>query len=285
MSPGGNNFMALDKLGNVYVCGTVYSSATQNDYMLTKYSSEGDTLWARRYDNSNFDDYPQGMDADSAGNVYITGISGPGPHDILTVKYNASGVLQWAQILASPGNQDDQGLDIKIDKAGNAFVAGLTANSSSVLIKYNTNGDSVWVKRKQLTGYSYLATNVRVDSVSDAYISVFRENNNTNNIDFLVVKYDSSGNEQWTGVHNVGFGGLRGLAIDNSGNSYILGMTLQGYTTVKFGTAGVEQWTRNYTNNVGEEPYAIATDAGGNCIVTGASSVGGGKLRLLNNKI
>src|SRR4030095_15218002 len=52
-SPALANFLALDKLGNSYVCGTVFNSVTRNDIILIKYNSAGDTVWTRRYNNNN----------------------------------------------------------------------------------------------------------------------------------------------------------------------------------------------------------------------------------------
>src|SRR5437868_4716598 len=71
-SPAIKNYLALDKLGNSYVCGTVFNSVTRNDIVLIKYNSNGDTVWTQRYNNNNNDDFPRGLVVDSIGNAYIT---------------------------------------------------------------------------------------------------------------------------------------------------------------------------------------------------------------------
>ena len=98
------NFMALDKLGNVYVLGRIYSTATLADMVLIKYNSAGDTVWTRIYNHiSNNDDEPHGLAVDSIGNAYVTGQTGPnsGAGDIITLKYSPTGALLWAKISAA----------------------------------------------------------------------------------------------------------------------------------------------------------------------------------------
>ena len=48
--------IALDNVGNVYVTGTSYDNSTSNDYLTIKYnSSDGNQLWATRYNGSGND--------------------------------------------------------------------------------------------------------------------------------------------------------------------------------------------------------------------------------------
>ena len=157
-SPALKNYLALDKLGNSYVCGTVFNTVTRNDIVVIKYNSNGDTVWTRRYNNNNNEDFPAGLAVDSAGNSYISSTSGPGGNlnVMLTIKYNPDGVLLWTRSYGFTG-QDVGVNDIKMNKAGNnIYITGTNSSSASaVTIKYNSNGDSLWVKIKGLADYHY----------------------------------------------------------------------------------------------------------------------------------
>src|SRR4030095_16835528 len=76
-SPALANYLALDKLGDSYVCGTVFNSVTRNDIVLIKYNIKGAIALREKYKKKNYEDFPKGIAADSIGNVYITSESGP----------------------------------------------------------------------------------------------------------------------------------------------------------------------------------------------------------------
>src|SRR5437773_2129585 len=66
--------MAVDSAGSVYVTGRSYSSDTGYDYATLKYDTDGNQLWAARYNgNSTSDDVAYALAVDDAGNVYVTG--------------------------------------------------------------------------------------------------------------------------------------------------------------------------------------------------------------------
>ena len=66
------------------------------------------------------------------------------------------------------------------------------------------------------------------------------------------------------------------LALDNAGNVYVTGSDQKviynsDYLTVKYNSAGVQQWTARYAGpaNDNDEAYALAVDKSGNVYVTG----------------
>ena len=92
------NDIAVDNAGNVYVTGS--SVGTFSDYVTIKYNSSGDSLWVARYHGpfNTSNDYGHSVALDGTGSVYVTGgsqVSSISTTDVVTIKYNSSGVQQW----------------------------------------------------------------------------------------------------------------------------------------------------------------------------------------------
>jgi hypothetical protein len=148
--------LAVDDSGNVYVTGASYSAETDYDYLTIKYSSDGDTLWARTYNGPINDwDFSWAIALDKSGNVYVSGVSlridaYPHIYDLATLKYNSEGELLWIRRDKGP-SWGDLHPDLAIDDSGNVYVAGASydsvTNHDYATIKYiqflrgDANGD------------------------------------------------------------------------------------------------------------------------------------------------
>ncbi len=99
--------------------------------------------------------------------------------------------------------------------------------------------------------------------------------------DYVTIKYNSSGVEQWVAKYNGPGNGsdvAYAIAIDGSGNVYVTGFsrgsgTGDDYATIKYNPSGIEQWVAKYNGpgNNNDEAYAIVVDSLGNVYVTGFS--------------
>jgi hypothetical protein len=84
-----------------------------------------------------------GIALDAADNSYVTGYS-PGSNsanDIVTIKYDPNGNQIWLQRYNGPGNGNDAGNAIAVDKSGNIYVTGYDTTAAGgteiVTIKYS----------------------------------------------------------------------------------------------------------------------------------------------------
>ena len=144
------NASCSDPSGSIYLCGATVNINQNKDILVVKLNGNGDTLWTNVYNGP-----ASGMDealaiaVDLNSNIYITGYqrgSGTGT-DMVTIKYNSSGIIQWIQPYLSNilSDQTDKGNSIAVDASGNVYVTGqsdsdpsIVNNDDYITIKYNS---------------------------------------------------------------------------------------------------------------------------------------------------
>jgi hypothetical protein len=102
---------------------------------------------------------------------------------------------------------------------------------------------------------------------------------NGNNYDYIVLKYNSIGIQQWVNIYNSG-GNDEGffMEIDAAENVYITGnsdnatLTNTDIVTLKINSVGVTQWIKRYDGTAGGNDLAdaIKLDSLGNIIIAGS---------------
>jgi len=298
------NAIALDASENVYITG--YSKGVLgsggSDFTTVKYDSSGNYQWEARYDGGvNADDHAQAIAVDGSG-VYVTGYSDVDPaigitrYDYVTIKYNpANGDTFWLRRY-NYADSSDTPFDIEVDGSGNVYVTGrsnqgLTTGNDIATIKYYSNGDTAWVRRYNgPVGYGGDAGyGVEVDALGNVFVTGPSAGVGTST-DIVTIKYNSSGIEQWATRYD---GPLHGgdtpsdelggkcMKIDQLSNVYVTGYSMDSrgtrtrndYLTVKYNSAGVQQWfaTYNHLDSCIESSLALDIDNSGNVYVTGKS--------------
>ena len=117
---------------------------------------------------------------------------------------------------------------------------------------------------------------LRIDGSGNIIVTGYRNNGIDN--DFLVVKFDVSGNELWrkdegentqlAATFASGQSGKNALAADSAGNVYVTGQSgianVSDFVTAKIGVNGIEQWRAALNGPSGgvDHAYALAIDAG-----------------------
>ncbi len=282
--------IAVDASGNVYVTGESSGQGGLIGYATIKYNSAGEEQWVARYNGpGNGNDSASAIAVDASGNVYVTGQSlGQGTGiDYATIKYNSAGQQQWVARYNGPASSDDNAAAIAIDGSGNVYVTGTSridagSNYDYLTVKYDSTGQEQWVASYNGPGNAFdFAFAVAVDSSGNVYVT--GESSGLDSAyDYATIKYNSMGQEQWVARYNgpANYDDVaEAIALDGSANVYVTGYSYGvgdmgvDYATIKYNSAGQEQWVARYNGGTRSDDYAtaIAVDNSGNVYVTGDS--------------
>lgn len=221
----------------------IYMGGTDGNvrYLIVNCSTEGEVRWARTYQGPGGVSYTydtlSDLAVDAPGNVYVTGksLGSTGAYDYATLKLDPQGNTIWVARYDGPKHANEDAVAITVDTAGNSYVTGASSGSYD---------------------------------------------------DYATVKYDCDGAELWVARYaSPGNGGAWNdtpvnLAVDPQGNVYVTGNAAPygsysyDIVTVKYDSAGVQQWVARYEGPNGA--IDLATDirlAADGCIyVVGTSN-------------
>ena len=258
---------------------TVISCSSSSDSGSSTTSDNTTTPWSgtQQFGTSS-EDWGLGMTIDSSDNIYLTGRTlggldgntNSGDNDTFLVKYNSSGIKQWTRQFGTSSSDvtSDGGKGINVDSSGNVYVTGhtyggLDGNTNSgdydiFLVKYNSSGTKQWL-RQLGTSSEDRGNSVSSDSSGNVYVTGYTHggldgNTNSGSADIYLMKYNSSGTNQWiiqlgTSSSDIG----RDVSVDSSGNIYVAGFTeggLDGNSNsgnadiilMKYNSSGIKQW-------------------------------------------
>lgn len=246
-SNAGINKITLDELNNIYEVGnTVYPGKC----LIIKYISDGSLNW---YTKFTFDSLSStsgnGIALDVNGNIYIAGttlVQG----DVINFLLKASngGVVQWPRLFTGYSNGGYMAGPVVSSDGNSIYYITMKENGTGgggyalATIKYNSLGDSQWVKMFNgggVPGTANFPGNINLDKYGNIYVcgsGYFQ----TTGSDFVTVKYTPTGIQQWvatyTGLFTNGGDGANDILIDTSLNVYVTGnskkQTNNGYVAV-----------------------------------------------------
>ncbi|MHA1253550.1 MAG: SBBP repeat-containing protein [Candidatus Helarchaeota archaeon] len=236
--------------------------------------------WTKFWNYSNLD-FGFDINLDKSNNIYVVGesiVSGK-IYDAILLKFNTTGALKWNKSFG--GVNVDQYNGIAFDSLDNIYVMGYTKSYGSgledvLLSKYNPLGALLW----NITwgnNYSNIAYDIAIDQNDYIYVvGCTNETHNGKDFEALLIKFDSSGNQQW----NITWGGndveeLKNIVIDNSGNLYITGKTKsygkgnEDVLLLKYDNTGTLIWNESWGGIYKDEGSGISLDANEDIYIVG----------------
>ncbi|HKX82851.1 MAG TPA: hypothetical protein VJL58_01410, partial [Pyrinomonadaceae bacterium] len=267
-----------DSAGNVYVAGSVPQSNAQTAFAVLKYNPQGDLVWVAHYDAlaGAFNGSAIAVAVDAVGDVYAIGRVQPElvsyAHDFLIVKFNSSGVEQWANRISN-----GTGRRIVVGSDGSVYATG-SSQGNWLTIKYSPTGKRLWAQGSSIPGQPM---DMEIDSEDTIIVTGFsRPTLNSPIVDFTTLKYDASGNELFRTTFSdtaesddIPFD----LDIDAQGNTWVTGLTQPGPydpqvpVTLKYGPAGDLQAS---IRDAAAGGFSVDADAANNVYVAGFSAAG-----------
>ncbi len=299
--------IAADNSGNVWICGNNNWGYNTADMYTLRYNSAGTQtagfLYNSPYNNA---DEARGIATDPAGNVYVVGraLVNSSTSDIIIIKYNSSAIQQWVSIFNTPQNYSDDATAIAVDPSGNLYITGHIIKGpfeyDYLTIKYNTSGVLLWYATYNGTANGVdMANDIAVDASGNVYVTglsagqVIKRFVINTGYDYLTIKYNSNGVQQWVQRYNAHSGNdeAKSLALDAAGNVHITGTVFMasGNTncaTIRYSTDGIFNWLQQFAGSAGQYDggNAIAVDGAGNVIVAGYSYNSSGRADVLTIK-
>lgn len=259
--------MAIDDHGSIYLAFVSLDSSTMRITKFVKYDSSGNLVW-EKLDSSLV--FPRGIFVDNNGNTYI------GDVGFRLVKYDSLGNKIWFREFHNPTSGLKQANAMTMDDSGYIYLTGPCEGTQpkfdAVTIKYNSDGDSLWVARyNNSNGWPY---DVAVDKQGNVYVTGDRDNGSIRNI--FLIKYDPNGNQQWLSIYGAtGWDNSRLVRVDEEGNVYVGGRNSVGndndIITLKFDSTGAFQWLQRFNGpgNGWDVPTDMMMDPKGGVIITG----------------
>jgi hypothetical protein len=236
-------------------------------------------MWGVTYsEGSGSNEGTTKMLLDVYGNIYI---SGTRSWDFTTIKYDRNGEIIWAANYDGWASKVDICNDMAIDDRGNVYVvgesAGLDTNRDYATVKYDSNGNQIWVSHYDRGFSSDVARRVAVDKEGNVYVA----GTTGANTGWATIKYDSEGGERWVATFD-GQGRTAittGIAVVASGNVYVTGWVGGGGTnadivTIKYDTNGKMIWQKVFDESGDDYAYAMALDKWDNIYITGTCGQG-----------
>ncbi|MBL8008056.1 MAG: SBBP repeat-containing protein [Ignavibacteria bacterium] len=192
---------------------------------------------------------------------------------------------EWIQRYNGEGNGSDEIYAMVADNSGNIYTAGRTTVTGNgfdfIVLKYSSSGVLIWSRTYNGTGNGFdFANAIAADNSGNIFITGESTGSGSNK-DFVTIKYNSSGNEEWVWRYNGAGNSVdipSSVSADLNGNCYVTGSTFGNGTsfdcvTIKYSSDGTQEWINIYNGpgNSNDAGNYISADNYGNVYVTGES--------------
>jgi uncharacterized delta-60 repeat protein len=235
--------------------------------------------WTRTWGFEAENEWGNDVALDSSSNIYITGHTNSSVAkgwEILLLKYNSSGDLQWNATWG--GSDSDQGSVIRLDSANNIFVGGSSESFGAgdrdiILVKFDNSGNYLWHRTWGGSEHEYNC-DIAIDSFDNVYLAGSTRSFGPD-LDVFLAKYNNSGdlvyNITWSGIGN---DYTSEVALDTSGNIFIAGdmegLAFEDVTIVKFNNSGDYQWHQSWGGDEFDFVESLSLDSFNNIYVAGS---------------
>lgn len=244
----------LDSNDDPIVVGFTESIYLKDEQVLLKYDPSGNLQWERTFSEpGNQSDGIGAAVIDSAENIYVPALIGGNRN--LVIKYDAAGNEKWASAHTFTGGTGIGTSNLVLNSNGVALAGNYLAPKLEFhIIRYDSNGTKLWAVKynSSLETYAY---HLARDFKGNFYVGGQIGNGNAK--DFLLVKYDGSGNQKWVKTFDAAGEAdfITEVFTDRFGNITVLGEshvnTLIDQVIIKYDSLGNQLWKYTFSTNSG----------------------------------
>ena len=265
---------SYDESGNYNVGLTVTGSnddmSSINREIIVQRSAPPVKRWEKTFGVQG-DDNAYSLALTSDGGYILAGTKGG---DFWLVKTDAEGVEQWNWTIG--GNEFSEAYSAIQTSDGGYILAGSTS-SKAWLVKTDANGNEQW--QRTIGGNEFSEAYFAIQTSDGGYIIAGSARSyGSDNLDFLLVKTDAEGTEQW----NRTFGGDSRDRLysfqQTADGGYIFGGDTRSFGTgssdfwlVKTDNNGIELWNRTFGGDDNDRAYSVQQTSDGGFILAGVT--------------
>jgi hypothetical protein len=286
--------VASDASGNVFVTGFTTGAldgvhAGGHDAYVRSFDEDGALRWAWQFGTAAFD-IGRAIAVDAGGNVYVAGategfLDGPsaGGSDAFLRSYDNDGNPRWARQFGTGG--DDAAFGVATDAAGNVYATGTTKGAfeglnaggiDAFVRSFDTVGNDRWTRQFGTSGDD-TARGIAATASGRVAVVGFTSGDLvaavSGDADAFIRTYVGDGALLWARQFGTtGYESALGVALDASGNSFVVGYTDGTLGAESFGDwdafvrsfdrDGAPRWTRQFGTTGFEEATAVAIGSG-----------------------
>ncbi|MBD3170327.1 MAG: DUF1565 domain-containing protein [candidate division Zixibacteria bacterium] len=259
-----NCLLQLDDEGFLTAGITGSYGAGAADWYVIKTDSLGDTLWTKTYGGSENDILTSSTLSHNGGIILAGNTSsfGSGIKDIYLVNIDDSGDTLWTKTygggMLNTANEVIRTIDGGYALAG--YTSGFGLNSSMLLIKTDSDGDSLWSMIYNFGSSDNAQALLQTDD-GGFLIGGWSE---TGDADICIVRTDSLGDTLWSKMYG-GEGAEQAYDILRTGSGeFIVAGTIRNYGAVnadiyimKLDAGGDSLWSRRYGGTYNDESRSV----------------------------
>ncbi len=247
-------------------------------------NSNGDTLWTKKYGGIGNQDSRCVLETLDGGFIISgeTSSYGAGSADMYIIKTDSVGNVEWSRTFGTPNNDYCYSI---LQTADSGYVAlgtlkALTINSDIVLVRLNSQGDSLWTRCygdlggtgiRQEIGFKIIQNLDRGFAIG-GYTNTFGSGSG----EVYCIVTDSLGNLLWSktyGSYDTDWGYSILQKADSNyvlcGNTSGFGISTTASYIIETDVNGNVIWSRTYEDTYGSVPFSIYQTYDGGYITAG----------------
>jgi hypothetical protein len=248
------------------------ASPNYGDFIVVKMDSLGAVQWSKSYGTRDSLESAEAIRQTSDGGFVVCGWSGfRNEGDVLVMKINASGVVQWTK---SFGSTDyDEAFTLEVLPNGKIIVAGKAyPDAASLLagfvIQLDANGvadAAQFISKGDIT--TFQSSTVTLDGGVALWGSAWQIRGNTTGYDPFLVKLNANGTIAWGRRYNMLGSQLVGFHIKQTsdGGFIMAGSSVinsaHGFFVAKTNPSGDILWMKTYSSRLNERVYDIIVNS------------------------